>query len=87
LGAQPADVLRMIVREAIVLAGAGAIIGMIAAYGVGRWMESLLAGLSPADAITFGVTALVAIIMTLSGSLVPAVRALRIDPAAALRTG
>jgi predicted permease len=87
LGAPRTAVIGMIVRESMLLAAAGALIGMAAAYGVGRAFESLLAGVQPADPVTFGAAVGVAMLMTISGSLAPALRALRVDPVTALRDG
>jgi putative ABC transport system permease protein len=86
LGAQRTDVLRMILREGIVLAAAGCAIGMALAYAAGRGIEALLAGIGPGDAITFVMAGGLAGAMTIAGSIVPARRALRVDPVAALRT-
>jgi putative ABC transport system permease protein len=85
LGARRAQVLRMILRESAVLAAAGGLIGMALAYAAGRAFEALLAGVEPADVPTFVAAAAVAVIMTLSGSIVPALRAVRVDPTVALR--
>lgn len=85
LGARRADVLRMILREGVVLAALGSAIGMGLAYAAGRAMQSLLAGVGPADLVTFGAAAALAVAMTISGSVLPALRALRVDPATALR--
>ena len=49
-------------------------------------MESMLAGVSPADAATFASAMALALVMTLIGSIVPAVRAMRVDPLIAIRT-
>jgi len=85
LGAQPGDVLRMIVRHAIGLTALGVVIGIALAYGAGRAMAALLAGVSPADPAAFGVAAAIAIVTALVGSLLPARRALRLDPVRAIR--
>jgi putative ABC transport system permease protein len=85
LGARPGDILSMILREGVLLAAAGIVIGAGLAYGAGRAMQSLLAGVNPADFATFGAAIALALVMTLVGSLLPAVRAVRIDPLNALR--
>jgi predicted permease len=85
LGARPGDILSMILREGLLLAVAGIVIGAGLAYGAGRAMQSLLAGVNPADLATFGAAIALALVMTLVGSLLPAVRAVRIDPLNALR--
>ena len=53
LGAQPSGVLRLIVGEGLALAAAGAALGTLAAFGLARWMGSLLFGVSPTDPLTF----------------------------------
>ena len=85
LGARPGDVLRLVLRQGLILAAIGAVVGMTLAYAAGRWMEALLAGVKPGDLITFATAAGVAMLMTLSGSLIPALRAVRVDPATVLR--
>jgi predicted permease len=85
LGAQPADILRMVVRRSIGLTVLGAVPGIALAYAAGRWMGSLLAGVAPADAATYGSVTLLAVVMTIAGTIVPAVRAMRVDPIDSLR--
>jgi len=85
LGAQPRDVLRMIVRHGVGLAAAGVVAGALIAYGAGRAMNALLAGVSPADPAVFAAAAGLAIAMALAGSFLPARRAVRLDPVRAIR--
>jgi predicted permease len=86
LGAQPADILRMVVRRSIKLAVLGVIPGIALAYAAGRWMGSVLAGVTPADAATYASVALLAVVMTIAGTVMPAVRAMRVDPIDSLRS-
>lgn len=86
LGAQRGDIVRMVVRQGIVLAAAGVIPGLVIAYIAGRSIQSLLAGVEPADAMTFGAAGALCIVMTIAGTLAPAMRAVRVDPATAFRT-
>jgi putative ABC transport system permease protein len=86
-GAEPSGILRLVVRQGLVLAGSGLLIGMIAALGVTGVMESLLVGVRPADPLTFGGTALVFLVVATVSCLVPARRATRVDPIVALRDG
>jgi len=58
---------------------------MFIAYAAGRAMQSLLAGVEPADTITFIGAGALCLVMTLVGSLVPTLRAARVDPATAFR--
>jgi len=67
------------------MAVAGLLPGLALAYGAARLLESLLAGVRPADLLTFSTAAALCLITTLLGSLVPALRAVRTDPTAAMR--
>jgi putative ABC transport system permease protein len=86
LGAQPGEIVKMIVRQGAVLAGAGIVPGVVLAYAAGRAMEGLLAGVQPGDALTFASAIGLCVLMTVLGSLVPALRAVRIDPISAIRS-
>jgi putative ABC transport system permease protein len=85
LGAQPGDILRMVVSRGITLALAGVIPGIALAYVAGRSMHALLAGITPADPLTFSAVAVLAVVMTIAGTLVPALRAVRVDPISVMR--
>jgi predicted permease len=85
LGAQSRDILSMIVWRGVLLAAAGVVPGVALAYAAGRMMESLLVGVNPSDGVTFLAAVALAIVMTTAGSLVPTLRALRIDPIKAIR--
>jgi predicted permease len=86
LGAERADILRMILRQGVRLAVAGVVVGVAAAYGAGRLLEAILAGVSPRDTATFLAAALLVLGTALLGSLLPAVRAVRVDPLTVMRT-
>jgi len=85
MGAQRADVLRMILRRAAGLTGAGVAIGLVLAFALAHGVANLLYGVRPDDPVIFaGITA--AIVATaLVASWLPARRASRIDPMVALR--
>lgn len=85
LGATRANILRLIVGDAFVLAILGILAGAATAYGAGLELQSLLAGLSPNDVDAFSAGILLALVMTIAGSVLPALRAVRVDPATALR--
>jgi putative ABC transport system permease protein len=85
LGATTRDVLKLVVQKAFEISVAGTLIGLVLAYLAGRLMQALLAGVAPADPLTLSVVCTIAFVATLSGCLVPAIRALRIDPAFAIR--
>jgi len=86
LGAQPRDILRIVLQHSLTLAVAGVTIGAALAYVAARSMQALLAGIPPADAATFLVAIALCFLMTLAGSLVPSIRALRVDPITAIRS-
>jgi predicted permease len=86
LGAASRDIAAMIVRQGLGLAAAGALIGIAIAYVAGRAMQSLLAGVSPTDTLAYGAAVGLVLVVTLAGTLAPAIRAMRIDPLVAIRT-
>jgi putative ABC transport system permease protein len=85
LGACQSDIFKMVLRQGAAMAVAGLLPGLALAYGAARLLESLLAGVRPADLLTFSTAAALCLITTLLGSLVPALRAVRTDPTAAMR--
>ena len=85
LGALPAQVLRMVLRESFTLVAAGLVLGLAVAYSVRRFVESTLFGLTAADPLTDAVVAGLLVAVTLLASLRPAQRAARVDPMIALR--
>jgi predicted permease len=86
LGAQRSDILAMVLRDGVRLAAVGTVLGVSLAYGAGRTMQSLLAGVKPGDALTFATAIGLALLMTLVGTLIPALRAVRVDPTMVIRT-
>jgi putative ABC transport system permease protein len=86
LGAQGADVCRLVVREALVLAGLGIVLGLIAAWQLTSILETLLFELTPTDPATLAGVSLVLLGLALAASYLPAWRASRVDPLVALRT-
>jgi predicted permease len=85
LGAQPRNILSIVLHESVILAAAGVALGVALAYVAGRAMQALLAGVTPGDAATFLTAAGLCFLMTLAGSLAPSLRALRVDPITAIR--
>jgi predicted permease len=86
LGAQRGQILALVGWRGLKLGGAGMAAGVAIAYLAGRGIESVLAGISPADPVTLGAAVAFAIAMTLAGSLLPATRAARTHPKEAMQS-
>jgi putative ABC transport system permease protein len=86
LGAQRGDILAMTLWDGMRLSAIGLVLGVALAYGAGRLLQALLAGVKPDDVGAFGAAAALAVLMTLAGCALPAWRAVRIDPTTAIRT-
>ncbi|HUL17055.1 MAG TPA: ABC transporter permease [Terriglobales bacterium] len=85
LGAKPVSIFGLVLRQAIILVGAGVGIGLFGALGVSRLLSSLLVGVNSYDPLTyFGVSALLVTVAMIACYL-PAFRATRVDPSVALR--
>jgi predicted permease len=85
LGAAPSRVGRMIFTDGMRLALFGMVPGVLAAYAAARAMRTLLFGIAPSDPATFAAGVGVALLMTFAGSLVPAIRAVRVTPMSVLK--
>jgi predicted permease len=85
LGARPGDILAMILGQGVILASIGACVGLGLAYAAARSMTALLAGVQPGDPATFIIAIGVAFVMTIAGSLTPALRALGVDAVIVMR--
>jgi predicted lysophospholipase L1 biosynthesis ABC-type transport system permease subunit len=85
LGAQSSDILTVVVRRGLALAVAGIAIGLIGAVALTRLLESLLFGISARDPLTFAAVSIILLLVSLAACLIPARRAMRIDPIHALR--
>jgi putative ABC transport system permease protein len=85
LGARTADVLRLVIVEGMSPALVGIAIGMIAALASAKVMETLVFGVSASDPLTLGAVGATLAFVALMASLVPAYRALRLDPVRVLR--
>ena len=85
LGARPADVLGLVLRQGLTLALAGAVVGLPGAVAAAGLVRGFLHGVSPLDPRTLAASIAAAVLMGLLASAVPARRALRTDPASVLR--
>ncbi|HEY3770101.1 MAG TPA: FtsX-like permease family protein [Candidatus Angelobacter sp.] len=86
LGARPGAVLRMVIRQGMALVIVGAAAGLAGALLLSRLMSGLLYGVSSNDPATFVIVTAVLIVVALAANYIPARRATRIDPMAALRS-
>jgi ABC-type antimicrobial peptide transport system permease subunit len=85
LGATRGGVVALFLRQAAWLVLAGSVLGLAAAYGMTRFLQSLLAGVSTTDPWVFAAGPLVMLIVALLAALRPSVQASRVDPVEALR--
>ncbi len=85
LGAQRAGVVGMVLRESMIMVAIGVVIGLAGALASGRFVESVLFGLSTTDVWTISSAIAVTILVSLAAGYLPARRAARVDPMVALR--
>ena len=85
LGAQGTNILRMVLRQGLGLALAGAALGLLGALIVSHLMAGLLYGVRPSDPLTFAAVAILLVAVALLACYIPARRALRVDPLVTLR--
>jgi putative ABC transport system permease protein len=85
LGAEPTSVARMVVWEGLRLAVLGILPGVLGAYLAGRGMSALLFGVDPGDPATVATAVGLVLLITVAGSLLPALRAVRVNPISVLR--
>jgi ABC-type antimicrobial peptide transport system permease subunit len=85
LGADAASVVGLVLRDVLPMAALGIVLGLPAAVALGRLLESRLVGLSASDPLTLGTATLLLLLVVLAAGYVPARRATRVDPMAALR--
>jgi len=85
LGAQAADVLKLVLRSGVGLALIGVVGGLVGAFILTRWMTALLFGVTPTDAATFVIVPVCLIAVALVACFIPARRATKVDPLVALR--
>jgi putative ABC transport system permease protein len=87
LGAQNRNIVRMVLRQGMGLALTGAGVGLLAAFVVAHLMAGLLYSVRPTDPVTFAGVAVLLISVALLACYLPAWRATKVDPIAALREG
>jgi putative ABC transport system permease protein len=85
IGATPRDILRLVCRQGMLPLGIGLTIGLLASFGVNRVLKAELVQVSPSDPITLAVASAVLVLSGALGCLIPARRAMRVDPVVALR--
>jgi predicted permease len=85
LGARSGDVLRLVMRESMILVAVGVVIGVGVALGVSRFVATLLFGLAPTDATSIAAATGIMVVVSALAGFLPARRAARVDPMIALR--
>jgi ABC-type antimicrobial peptide transport system permease subunit len=85
LGARRADLVRLVLREGLAVTVAGAALGLVASTGLTRWMQGVLFGVTPLDAVSVALAPTVLLPVAVAACLVPARRAGATEPAVLLR--
>jgi putative ABC transport system permease protein len=85
LGARAANVLSLIMKNGLTLVLTGIVIGVGSAFGLTRFLATLLFGIEPTDRVTFVIVSTVFFVIAMLAALIPAMRATRVDPLVALR--
>jgi len=85
LGAVQGDVVWLVMREVLLLVTAGMILGLAAAWGLGRVVGAQLYGVTPNDPFTIAAAAAILAAVSLAAGYIPAIRATRVNPVLALR--
>ena len=86
LGAERTEIVQLVLRGGLALAGIGAVIGVAVAFATTRLLSGLTAGVQPSDPLTFAIVTVVLMAAAMIASYLPARRAARVDPMTALRT-
>jgi putative ABC transport system permease protein len=85
LGASRGDMLKLVVRQGMLLTGIGLAVGLFASLGLNRLLANLLFGVKTTDPVTYAAVAIILISVALLATYIPARRATKIDPVVALR--
>ena len=85
LGAQPQDIMRLVIQQGVMFALAGLVVGALVAAALARVVAAMLVGVGPADPVVYAAATGFTVMVALVSAAIPAWRALRVDPAVALR--
>ena len=85
LGASPGDIVRLLMRQGLAMAGVGVVVGLVAAMAMSRLLEKLLFGVKPLDPVTLAAAPALLLCVAAVASLIPSWRASKADPAASLQ--
>ena len=85
LGARPRSILKLIMGRGAVLVSIGVVVGVLASFGLTRFIENMLFGVTPTDPLTFIAIVTILGVVALLACLIPAQRAMRVDPIVVLR--
>ena len=85
LGARPPEIVKMMLRQALVIIALGIVIGIVLAAATSQLMNDLLVSVRPLDPLTYGSASSFLVLIALAASYVPARRAMKLDPLVALR--
>ncbi len=85
LGAQPGTILKLIIGRGLMLVSTGVVIGVLASFGLTRFIENMLFGVTPTDPLTFAMIVVLLGFVALLACLIPATRAMRVNPIVVLR--
>src|SRR5256885_12105313 len=85
LGAKPSDIMRLVIQQGVTFALAGLVVGSLVAAALARVVAAMLVGVGPADPVVYAAATVFTVLVALASAAIPAWRALRVDPAVALR--
>ncbi len=86
LGARPAELLLMVIRQGVAWTVVGLLLGVAGSIALSRYLQGVLFGITPADPTTFAVVSAMFLVVAILATLIPARRIARVDPLVALRT-